>query len=979
MSTGIIDTSALPPALAAAVAADWQRIEAALDEPGRALLARHAAATPGFAAALARVLCVSAFVAQTLERHPALLPGLVAGGELAGARSEADYRAWIARELPTDADEAVLGAVLRGLRRREMVRIVWRDLTREAALQETTRDLTWLAEATLDAAVAHAHAALALRHGEPRSARDGTAQRLTVIGMGKLGACELNLSSDIDLMFAFPDAGETDGARALTNQEFFVRLGQRVIRALDARTQDGFVFRVDMRLRPWGEGGALALGFDAMEEYYQGQGRDWERYAMIKARAVAGDRAAGERLLAALRPFTYRRYIDFGAIEALRSMKAMINREVQRRGRTADVKLGSGGIREVEFIAQSFQLIRGGREPRLQQRALLAVLEALGDLGCLPPAAVAELRAAYVFLRDTEHALQAREDQQTQALPEDEPARLRIAFAMGYPDWASFLRVLEAHRERVRAHFADVVAAPQEERAEGAADAWRTLWAQEKDEPALLELLEAAGFEEPGETLKLLGALRGSGRVQTLQAAGRERLERFMPLLLAAAAADRHPSRVVARTMPLVESVLRRSAYLVLLEENPAALEQLVALCSASPWIAQELANHPVLLDELIDPRALYRLPDRATLAAELHQHLLRVPLDDLEAQMEALRYFKLAHGLRCAASEVTGALPLMKVSDYLSFLAEAILGHVLAVAWHDLVARHGTPQRAPWEPCAPDFVILAYGKLGGIELGHGADLDLVFLHDADESLGTDGARPIDNSVFFTRLGQRIIHMLTAYTPLGQLYEVDMRLRPSGAAGLLVSSLRAFRDYQLQRAWTWEHQALVRARPVAGCQRLAAEFERFRREVLALPRDHARLREDVVAMREKMRAHQLKAETSGGKSPRFHLKQGVGGIVDIEFMVQYGVLAWSGSQAALSVYTDNIRILEALNESGLMAAHDARLLTEAYKAFRAAVHRLTLQQQDDIVPAAGFQPLRDEVTRIWNALLGDAASEESSR
>ncbi len=968
----------VPAPLRAQAARDWQDVLAALEPAPREALQARLAADALLAAALARVLACSQFVAQALARDGGLLPALLASGDLARSYDGSEFRERLAQALPGDADEARLAAELRRLRRREMVRIVWRDLLRLADLGETTRDLTWLAEATVEAAVAHGHAQLAARHGEPRGRDSGAPQRLVVLGMGKLGACELNLSSDIDLIFAYPEQGETDGERALSNQEFFTRLGQRVIKAVDARTQDGFVFRVDMRLRPYGDSGALALNFDAMEEYYQDQGRDWERYAMIKARVIAGDHAAGEQLLAALRPFTYRRYIDFSAIESLRGMKAMINREVQRRGKTTDVKLGAGGIREIEFIAQSFQLIRGGRESALQERRLLPVLELLGGLGYLPAAVVAELAAAYVFLRNTEHAIQAWADQQTQALPDDEPGRLRLAFAMGFAGWEAFAAELECHRARVRRHFADVVA-PQEQPSEQAApDAWRVLWAMEKEPELLLELLEAGGYEDPPDTLKLLAALHESNRLKTLQAAGRARLDRFMPLLLAAAAATDHPSVVIARTMPLVESVLRRSAYLVLLEENPGALEQLVRLVSASPWIAQELANHPVLLDELIDPRALYALPDRATLAADLQQHMLRIPLADLEAQMEALRHFKLAHGLRCAASEVTGALPLMKVSDYLSFLAEAILGHVLAVAWHYLVERHGTPQKAPGVACDPDFVIVAYGKLGGIELGHGSDLDLVFLHDADPGLATDGERPLDNGVFFTRLGQRIIHVLTAYTPLGQLYEVDMRLRPSGAAGLLVSTLTAFREYQHHQAWTWEHQALVRARPVAGCPRLAARFEELRREVLARPREPEQLRHDVTGMREKMRAHLLKPETSGGKSPRFHLKQSVGGIVDIEFMVQYCVLAWSGSQAALSVYTDNIRILEALSESGLMASEDARVLTEAYKAYRTVVHRLTLQQQDDIVPAGEYQALRDEVVRVWDALLGSEQTGENN-
>jgi len=972
-------TDRIPERLRAALARDWQDVLDALEPAAREMIAARLAAEPGLGAALALVLCCSHFVAQTLARHRELLPDLLASGDLARRYGEGEYRARIAGELGADTDEARVQAVLRALRRREMVRIVWRDLNRTADLVETTRDLTLLAEAAVDAALAAGHAQLAARHGEPRGAHSGALQRMVVLGMGKLGAWELNLSSDIDLIFAYPEQGETDGERTLTNQEFFTRLGQRVIKAVDARTQDGFVFRVDMRLRPYGDSGALALNFDAMEEYYQDQGRDWERYAMIKARVIAGDHAAGESLLVALRPFTYRRYIDFSAIESLRGMKALINREVQRRGKTTDVKLGAGGIREIEFIAQSFQLIRGGRETALQERRVLRVLELLAERAYLPPAVSAELSAAYVFLRNTEHAIQAWADQQTQALPEDAEGQLRLALALGFVDRESFAAELERHRAAVRRHFADVVAPAQELPAETAAgDAWQALWPPEKESGQLLELLGAAGFEDAAGTLNLLSSLHGSARLKTLQSAGRERLDRFLPLLLAAAAATAHPSVVVQRTMPLVESVLRRSAYLVLLQENPGALEQLVKLVSASPWIAQELANHPVLLDELIDPRLLHTLPERAAIASDLQQHMLRIPLGDLEAQMEALRHFKLAHGLRCAASEVTGALPLMKVSDYLSFQAEAILAHVLAVAWHYLVERHGTPQKAPGVACDPDFVIIAYGKLGGIELGHGSDLDLVFLHDADPMLATDGERSIDNSVFFTRLGQRIIHVLTAYTPLGQLYEVDMRLRPSGAAGLLVSTLDAFREYQHHQAWTWEHQALVRARPVAGCPRLAARFEELRREVLAASRDEAALRREVAQMRDKMRAHLLKPETSGANSPAFHLKQSVGGIVDIEFMVQYCVLAWSGSQPGLSVYTDNIRILEALSESGLMAADDARLLTEAYKAFRTAVHRLTLQQQDDIVPAAEFQPLRQEVVRVWNALLGTQPTEETT-
>ena len=966
----LLPTENVPAAFAAALAADVARLDAALGEERCAAVEEVFRREPLRREQLARLLCQSRFVFRECERHPGLLPDLLGSGDLGRAYGADEYLERTRAALGGATAEADVMSALRALRRREMLRILWREQCALADFEATTAELSALASAAIDVALETAHAELALKHGEPIGEISGTAQRMVVIGMGKLGACELNLSSDIDLMFAYPEQGETAGERSLSNREFFVRVGQRVIKSLDTVTRDGFVFRVDMRLRPYGDSGALALNFDAMELYYQDQGRDWERYAMIKARVVAGDRAAGDALLATLRPFVYRRYIDFSAIESLRQMKAMISREVARRGQAGDVKLDAGGIREIEFIAQSFQLIRGGREPRLQERSLLAVLQTLGELGQLPVEAVADLRAAYLFLRATEHALQARDDAQTQALPQQPEERERLAFVMGFPDWEAFHAALGEHRARVSAQFAAVVSEPAAERA--AADAsgpWQALWRMEQPAQDLENAIASAGFEDPAGTRRRLAELHDGNRVRALQAAGRERLDRFMPLFLAAAARSAQPSLLLLRAMPLVEAVLRRSAYLVLLTENPAALAQVVTLCTASPWIAQELARHPVLLDELIDPRSLNVLPERQRLASELREHMLRVPQDDLEAQMEALRYFKLAHGLRCAASEVTGALPLMKVSDYLSFLAEAILGHVLRFCWQDLVTKHGTPQRREGEPCDPDFVIVAYGKLGGIELGHGSDLDLVFLHDAATDLGTDGPRPLENTLFFTRLGQRIIHVLSTFTGLGPLYEVDMRLRPSGAKGLLVSSFASFEEYQAREAWTWEHQALVRARPVAGCSRLGARFEALRREVLARPRDPLKLRAEVLEMRTKMRAHLLKPDTATADSPRFHLKQSPGGIVDIEFLVQYAALAWSGAHPAVSVYTDNIRILEALGACGLLPQADAEMLISAYKAYRTETHRLALLREDEVVDPAPFRAERAAVLALWGRLL----------
>ena len=958
----------LPDALRGGLDVAWERL---LERAEPAVEAALQALPPALKSELARVFALSPYVAETFIRDPGALVELLSGDALERLREPGDYLAALRARLLDDADEATLHALLRRFRGVEIARIIWRDFTRRAAMVDTTREVSWLAEASIELALEWVYRQCVRELGLPVGAASGEPQRLVVLGMGKLGAGELNLSSDIDLIFAYPEGGETQGGpRALSNHEFFVRVARGLIRALDVTTADGFVFRT--ALRPWGESGALVLSFDATEEYYQDQGRDWERYAMIKARVVAGDAEAGGRLLQDLRPFTFRRYLDYSAFESLRSMKAMINREVKRKGMTEDVKLGPGGIREIEFIAQSFQLIRGGRDPRLQERALLPVLQVLGEQGALPAEAVGELSDAYIFLRNAEHALQGMEDKQTQQLPRDELQRLRVALIMGYPDWASFKSALDEHRQRVQQHFREVISAPAEETASTREDPrWVALWADELEEPMLAE----AGFDDPREAMRLIAALRQSLQVRTMQAAGRERLDRFMPLLLAECAGGESPSLALSRTLPLVEAVLRRTAYLVLLQENPVALTQLVRLCGASPWIASLLAAHPVLLDELINVGTLYTPPSREQLESDLRAQTLRIDPDDMEEQLEALRYFKLAHALRVSASEVAGVLPLMKVSDYLSFIAETCLEYVLRLAWGHLVQKHGRPHGADGAPCDPGFIIVGYGKLGGLELGHGSDLDLVFLFDADPAGSTDGEKPLDNQTFFTRLGQRIIHILTVSTPLGALYEVDMRLRPSGASGMLVSSIRSFEQYQCEKAWTWEHQAIVRARPVAGDPALMRKFEQVRAGVLGRERDIATLQREVREMRAKMRDHLLPAAIKSGKSSAFPIKQGVGGIVDIEFMVQYTVLAWSHREPALARWTDNVRILETLEAGGMISPGDAQGLRLAYLAYRSQAHRLALKQQPDEVDGSQFQEERALVCRLWRELLEPAAGE----
>ena len=958
---------------------------AALPAPLQALAERAATLLPADwpaprAEALRRLCALSDFVFEQAVRDPGLLPALGASGELERRFAAGELRAQLQALLQGCADEDELGRRLRRFRNRQQLRIIWRDLTRQADLGETCGDLSDLADACIDGAYQWLYPRHCEQFGTPIGRRSGQPQHLVILGMGKLGAHELNLSSDIDLIFGYPEGGETEGVkRALDNQEFFTRLGQRLIKALDAITVDGFVFRVDMRLRPYGSAGALVLSFNALEQYYQDQGRDWERYAMIKARVVGGDQAAGRQLLEMLRPFVYRRYLDFSAIEALRAMKQLIQQEVRRKGMSDNVKLGSGGIREVEFIAQAFQLIHGGRDLSLQQRPLLKVLETLEGQGYLPPAVVAEMQQGYRFLRYTEHALQAIADRQTQMLPDSDTDRARVACIMGFADWASFHERLMHWRGRIEWHFRQVIADPDEEEG-GEAESciggeWLPLW-EEALEPEMAERqLAEAGFAEPVAALKRLIDLRGGSQVRTMQRLGRERLDAFVPRLLAQAVEHADPDLVLERVLPLVEAVARRSAYLVLLTENPGALQRLMSLCAASPWIAEQITRFPLLLDELLNEGRLFKPPLAPELAAELRERLTRIPEDDLEQQMEALRHFKLAHGLRVAASEIAGTLPLMKVSDYLTWLAEAILDQVLALAWRQTVAKYGNPRRADGSLCDPDFIIVGYGKVGGLELGHGSDLDLVFIHDGDSQAETDGAKPIDGAQFFARLGQRIIHLLTTQTTSGQLYEVDMRLRPSGAAGLLVSSLAAFQRYQENEAWTWEHQALVRARVLAGCARVAEGFERVRAAILERERDLAKLQAEVSEMRAKMRDNLGTPATAAGTAENafdaaasFDLKQDAGGIVDIEFMVQYAALAWSRQHPELHRYTDNIRILDGLRDVGLLPAADVELLQEAYKAYRSAAHRQALQKQPGKVGGDQFAEERRSVMRLWREL-----------
>lgn len=980
-STPVRPDDPRPESVATAIAFHWHNIEEAMREAelaerfGALIAAEGSDAQRQRYAQLCETLAASDYVGERIVRKPRTFIELLEGGWFDRAYAPGELAQRLREALVGCVDEKDLMPRLRLFRHQEMVRIIWRDINRLAPLPEVMQDLTDLADASIDESLTLLYPWTAAVFGTPQDA-NGNPMPMVVFAMGKHGARELNLSSDIDLMFSYANEGETHGAaRSITHQEFFTKLGQKLIKALNENTADGFVFRVDMRLRPYGDAGALALSFAAMETYYEEQGREWERYAMIKARAVGNDNGDGARLLKDLRPFVYRRYIDFGVIESLREMKGMIHREVLRRGNEENIKTGAGGIREIEFIVQALQLIRGGQEPQLREPQMLTVMPRLQALGVLPEETVSALRDAYIFLRETEHRIQALKDKQTQMLPTDKAAQERLAWSMGHATWQAFYARLGEVRESVSEYFGQFISGGEEEAETSVPEAASELWQQDLSDDESNTLFSSLGYQDCAELTRRLKQHRGSRVVGQMQATARQRLDKLMPLLIAACA--KHPNNYLAllRSLPLVENILRRSAYMALLVENPKALDRLAQLFAGSAWVAETMTSHPFLLDGLLNAATLFAPPKVDQLKDELRQQMLRVPEDDLERQMETLRQFKLAHVLRVAASDIAGTLPIMKVSDYLTWLAETLLQTVLELAWRQMVEKHGTPEKAPGVPCNPDFIVVGYGKVGGIELSYSSDLDLVFVHDADSNLYTDGERSIDNSTFFARLGQRIIHLLTTRTPTGQLYETDMRLRPSGNSGLLVTSLKALDKYQREAAWTWEHQALVRARVVAGDPQLRGKFEQLRREILGTHREPQKLAQEVVDMRKKMAEHLSKTHNTEldeallTAEHSFEFKQDPGGIVDIEFLAQFLVLRHSEQHPEMADWTDNVRIFETAERLGILKPEDARILHDAYLAYREHTHRAGLQNEKGSVSADQFIEYRKAIRRLWHEMV----------
>jgi glutamate-ammonia-ligase adenylyltransferase len=905
--------------------------------------------------ALARLVTCSEFAGSVVLREKAWFLDNVAAFDAAPDTGELDAH--------VGADD--IQARLRRFRNRFMLHVLWREVFGLADLDETLESLSVLADRMLDVATRHAELALQPRYGVVRNAK-GEKVPLVILGMGKLGGLELNFSSDIDVIFLYSESGETDGTKSVSAQEYFGRLTRHIIALLDEATVDGFVFRMDTRLRPFGDSGPPVVSFGALESYLLQHGRDWERYAYVKARVVGprpGDDIIDDLQRNLIRPFVYRRYIDFGVFESLREMHAKIAAEVRRRELQDNVKLGPGGIREAEFVVQSLQLVRGGSEPALQSRELQKVLPLLVGPRGLSAQGAQDLRDAYRYMRRLENFIQGIRDQQTHDLPSGASDRVRLCVAMNYANWDELCEDFGRHRAAIAAQFEHVALrgadeTPFHKRVEQA-------WESGADGEAWAELLSAEGYNEAGDIAAALARFSDAPGTRQIDSAARDRLQRFLPQLVAEIAKSERPLLALSRTLSIVEQVLRRSAYLALLNENRGALARLVDLCARSQYIAEQIARYPALLDELLDPQLYSETVTRADLALALQKRLAGED-EDAETRMQAIGLFQRSTMFRIAVADFNGKLPIMKVSDGLTWLAEVVLEEALRVAWRDLVERHGAPRCTDNDvEREAGFGIVAYGKLGGLELSYGSDLDIVFLHDSRGSEQvTDGGKPLDNTLFFSRLVRRLVHFLTTQTGSGQLYEIDTRLRPDGHKGLLVTSADAFERYQEDNAWTWEHQALLRARPVAGSVSVAREFERIRRETLVRRVRRDKLRDDVIDMRQRMRG-----ELDRSNSERFDLKHGRGGIGDIEFLVQYLVLDQAAKHPDVIFYSDNIRQLDALTAAACLEQSVGDALQDAYRAYRLRQHHLVLDDQPPLVSQDEFVAERTFVAKTWDDWL----------
>lgn len=911
-----------------------------------------------FETSLNKVLLASFFIRDQIITNPNILKSLIESCSLFEKLSTNRYDNEICNLISSLNVVDDLYKVLRCYRNKEMVRIAWRDIAGWSDIDETMSDLTLLAEAFIGRTLDYLFKNSCDKIGTPITAV-GKIQNLVVLGMGKLGAWELNFSSDIDLIFFYEFDGTIIGKKTTSFYEFYSKLAQLLISALDAITAHGFVFRVDTRLRPFGESGPIVMNFDGVENYYHGQAREWERYAMVKARVVAGDIDAGQRLQNIITPFVYRRYLDYRAYGELRQLKHKITHELHRKVKKDNIKLGLGGIREIEFIGQVFQLVRGGQDKTLRERNIQKVLRIIGQLGYLPEDIVSKLIQSYRFLRLVENRLQQYEDKQIHDLPNNESQCLNLALSLDFNNFDEFNTKLEGVRKFVHQIFCQVIKSSNSSVDEQVDFDWI-----DADIQNIQAYLDNYGFPNSNEMSKSYFNFQQSYSVRKITRKGIIELNRLMSLVVPQLIKHDNPSETFNRLLQLFESIAGRNVYFTLLIENQLALIQLIKLSSSSSWIVKYISSFPILLDELLDPRTLFTPLTCVCLAKQLKYSLDQIDVDDIEQLMTVLRKFKQTNTLRIAAAEIMDVIPIMVVSDYLTWLAETILICVLQQAWRLTALKYGNPPDSTSNEIK-SFGVIAYGKMGGVELSYSSDLDLVFLYESvNDCTLTSGPNPTSCVEFYTRLVKRLVAIFTTQTFSGSLYDIDLRLRPSGNSGLLVSSLDSYEKYQMESAWTWEQQSIVRARFVAGDPAIAERFLDIRQRSLCRKRDTNVLKKEINEMRDKMR------ENLEVKIPsHFDIKQAQGGISDIEFIVQYGVLNYAHTNQSLTQWTDVVRLIDSLRKVEFFDQDEADILKDAYCRFREQVHRSALLEKSAVAPEEEFSEIRAKVKQLWRAKI----------
>ena len=923
----------------------WQQLESTLKEGQY---------DTEFCAKIAKIAVASSYAMKQLCRYPGLLTHLKSDTEF----TLEELKPIINIDEPVDLIR--VKQTLRQYRHHKLVEIIYHDIALKKPLWQILRQLSDLADLLIRQALRACEKHLAYKHGQPLD-NNGEPMELNIIAMGKLGGQELNFSSDIDLICCYANDGELTGFGHLSYQEYFSRVVKLLAKCLGENTEDGFVYRVDLRLRPWGDSGPVALSHAGLEHYYQLHGREWEQYAMVKARVLTGSRTDIDYLHSIFKPFVYRKYHDYRVFEGLATLKDKIDRQAQSRGMSDNIKLGPGGIREIEFFVQAFQILKGGRNNQLQSAQIIHCLKVLEEQHIIDINTVKDLREAYFYLRTLENRVQMLADEQTHSFPSHELSRRRIAYAMEEENWDRIFDLQKQLRHRVNEHFTELF--KKEKRTETHNDLIIDDGiANETNQSEQIERLQSIGIRAAEEAQRKLSSFFSAKAWNFMSARAKQRFGTLLPALLGEVAKSEQQLVLLERLLNLFSSIAGRSVYFELLHQNDLLLVKLADLFNKSEWIAEEVTRYPMLLEQLIQTGDLTQRFDRTVLARSLAQQLDNV-IDDTELELDVLRLFKREQTIVIATAELAEEINTAEVSQYLCELAEILLEAVYRLANKAIKQQFGQPQyKLNGEVKNAEFSIIGYGKLGGHEMHYQSDLDVIFLHNSTgEDQHTDGEKSIDNSFYFARLAQKIISMTSVLTGSGKLYEIDSRLRPEGSSGLLVSSTQAYLNYQHEKAWTWEHQALVRARAVAGSNTLEIEFRQMRQQILQLPRDRKKLAAEIVEMREKMYTNNHPPE-----GDIRHLKHSRGCMIDIEFMVQYWVLLHANKIDSICSYSDNISLLNELVRLKAIASSYSQLV-DIYQTYHRWLHETVLQNKPAEIASKLIEAEITQVNQCWQS------------